>query len=302
MTKITFGYKTKTPFIEALLQNDSFEPLKSHSLFKKLTLKAKEYPDVYFHQGRVDNDASENFRHSKISIVNSHAIKAQIIETAKVQANKIEVMYPSFVPKEIDIKASKKEFLTQLNLDKKTKIILFTANNLKNSGVKEFINTILNLNSTNFRVIIASDTQQITNLKFQIAKYNFEDKVLLYENFENMDLLFAIADIFVLPTHNQAFAVNILKAMYYKTAVFVTAYNHSSEIVDVFATMNLPNDPSTAFKIDALLSRNEDLKVIKKQNHKVAKQLTVQKELEKFNILIEKIKSESGDSIFGGIR
>jgi hypothetical protein len=70
----------------------------------------------------------------------------------------------------------------------------------------------------------------------------------------------------------------------------------------VFATMNLPNDPSTAFKIDALLSRNEDLKVIKKQNHKVAKQLTVQKELEKFNILIEKIKSESGDSIFGGIR
>lgn len=299
MQKVKIFYKTKTPLIEALLKNTYIEEIKPHSLVKKLIFSPKQYPDIYFHQGKLEKESLDMIKNSQLTIVNSNSAKAELIQKTELSTDRFEVIYPCFTPQEINIKEAKKDFLKQLNLDKKTKIILFTANNLKSNGIKEFINTILNLQSSNYRVIIASDTQQMTNLKFQISKYNFGDNVLLYENFENMDLLFAISDIFVLPTHNQMFASNILKAMYYKTAVFVTAYNHSSEIVDVFATMNLPNDPSTAFKIDALLSRNEDLKVIKKQNHKVAKQLTVRKELEKFNILIEKIKSESGDSIFG---
>jgi len=296
MSSITLAYTTKTPFIEALLQEENIEEFKAHSLLKKLTLAAKIYPDICFHQGKIDKKSLDWLKHSKIIIVNSHHAKQAMIEQTQLDATKIEVIYPCFTPKEISLHDAKKEFLEQLNLDEETKIIFFTANNLKANGIKEFIHTILNLNSTNYRVIIASDTQQITNLRFQISKYNFEDRVLLYENFDNMDLLFAISDIFVLPTHNQSFASNIVKAMYYQTAVFVPEHNASSELVDVFATMHLPNDPSTAFKIDALLSRNEDLKVIKKQNYKLAKQLTVQKELEKFNILIEKIKSESGDS------
>ncbi len=287
MKTVQIFSKNKTPLVEALLQEEYIEEFKTPSLLKKITLAKKEYPCIYFHQGKVDNVALEMLKNSKLSIVNSNHVKSQIMKDVKIDAVKIEVFYPSFIPKEIHIKEAKKEFLAQLDLDKKTKIILFTASNLKSNGVKEFIHTILNLNSSNFRVIIASDTQQITNLKFQISKYNFGDRVLLYENFHDMDLLFAVADIFVLPSHNQSFATNILKAMYYKTAVFVTAYNDSNELVDVFATMNLPNDPSTAFKIDALLSRNEDLKVIKKQNHKVAKQFTLEKELEKLKEIVK---------------
>jgi glycosyltransferase involved in cell wall biosynthesis len=293
MSSITIAYKTKTPFIEALLEEENIEEFKAHTLFKKLTFAVKTYPDIYFHQGKIDKSSLDWLKHSKITVVNSQHTKKEIIQQLHLEAHKVEVIYPCFTPKEIIISEAKKEFLAQLQLDKQTKIIFFTAKNLKANGIKEFIHTILNLHSTNFRVIIASDSQQITNLRFQISKYNFEDKVLLYENFDNMDLLFAIADIFVLPTHNQSFASNILKAMYYKTAVFVPEHNACSELVDVFATMHTPNDPSTAFKIDALLSRNEDLKVIKKQNHKIAKQLTVQKELEKFNLLIEKIKGKT---------
>ncbi|MFA7084665.1 MAG: glycosyltransferase [Arcobacteraceae bacterium] len=281
MQKIKIIYKTPTPLIEALLKEENFEVLKPQSLLKKLTFKAKEYPDIYFHQGKLDTSSLEMLKNSKMNIVNSNTVKALVIKEAQIDASLIEVSYPSFVPQKIKNKSAKKEFLKELKLDKKTKIILFTANNLKSAGVKEFIDTIINLNSTNFRVIIASDTQQITNLRFQLSKYDFEDKILLYENFENMDLLFAVSDIFILPTHTQAFALNIVKAMYYKTAVFTTADNHSSEIIDVFATMSLPHDPSTAFKIDALLSRNKDLKVIKKQNYKIAKEYTVEKELDK---------------------
>jgi len=292
MKTLKISYKVKTPLIELLLQEKSIEELKVQSLFQKLTFAPKQYPNIYFHQGKTDKESLEMLKHAQVNIVNSNHVKQKLIQQLHLETHKVEVIYPSFTPKEIAIHEAKKEFLEQLNLDEKTKIIFFTANNLKVNGVKEFINTILNLNSINFRVIIASDTQQITNLRFQISKYNFEDKVLLYENFENIDLLFAIADIFVLPTHNQSFASNILKAMYYHTAVFVPEHNDSSELVDVFATMHTPNDPSTAFKLDALLSRNEDLEVIKKQNYHIAQQFTLEKELQKFNSLIEKIKAK----------
>lgn len=287
MHTVKIFYKIKTPLIDVLLKNSAIKEIKPHTLLKKLMLSPKKYPDIYFHQGKLENESLDMIKNSQLTIVTSNSAKEELIQKTKLNAEKFEVFYPAFTPQEINIKEAKKDFLKQLNLDKKTKIILFTGNNLKSNGVKEFINTILNLQSTNYRVIIASDTQQITNLKFQISKYNFGDNVLLYENFEDMDLLFAISDIFVLPTHNQMFASNILKAMYYKTAVFVTAYNASSELVDVFATMNLPNDPSTAFKIDALLSRNEDLKLIKKQNHKIAKQFELKKECAKFQQLID---------------
>lgn len=287
MKPIEIFSKTRTALVDALLQEENIQEFKAPSFLKKITLAKKEYPSIYFHQGKLDNTALEMLKNSELNIVNSNHVKTQILKEVKIDSEKIEVCYPSFIPKEIDIKEAKKEFLTQLDLDKKTKIILFTANNLKSNGVKEFITTILNLNSSNFRVIIASDTQQITNLKFQISKYNFGDRVLLYEDFHDMDLLFAISDIFVLPTHNQTFAANILKAMYYKTAVFVTAYNDSSELVDVFATMNLPNDPSTAFKIDALLSRNDDLKMIKKQNQKIAKQFSLEKQTKKIKEIVK---------------
>ena len=56
---------------------------------------------------------------------------------------------------------------------------------------------------------------------------------------------------------------------------------------DCFNQYAFPSWSLGTRKIDALLSRNEDLKVIKKQNHKIAKQLTVQKELEKFKEIVK---------------
>ena len=53
--------------------------------------------------------------------------------------------------------------------------------------------------------------------------------------------------------------------------------------------MDSPTDPSTAFKIDAILSNENDLKMIKKQNRKLALEFTLQSNLEKINNLIKNI-------------
>ena len=66
-----------------------------------------------------------------------------------------------------------------------------------------------------------------------------------------------------------------------KSAVFVSAHNSAREIVDVFATMESPTDPNTSFKVDALLKSNDDLKLIKKQNAKISKKFSIDKQMKK---------------------
>lgn len=74
--------------------------------------------------------------------------------------------------------------------------------------------------------------------------------------------------------------------MYCECVVFLSIENDSKEIVDVFASMDSPNDPSTAFKIDAILLDNDEIEKIKKENKKVAQEATLQSNLEKFNYII----------------
>ncbi|XPV54918.1 MAG: glycosyltransferase [Halarcobacter ebronensis] len=171
-------------------------------------------------------------------------------------------------------------------MDPKKKIIFFTAKNFKTSGVKEFISIVLQLSSDNYIAVIESDKKQITSLKFQLSKINVEDKILLLEDYPNKDELFLASDIFILPTHSKNFASNILKAMYCKCAVFVTATNPAKELVDVFAMMESPDDRSMQFKVDALLQNKNDLKLIKKQNRKIAKEHSLENALSKVEEII----------------
>lgn len=183
----------------------------------------------------------------------------------------------------------KKEVCEKLEIDPKKKIVFFTAKNMKSSGVVEFINIVMQLNFKNMIAIIAGDTKQITNLKFQISKYNVSDKLILLENYENIDDLFLASDVFLLPTHTQNFASNVLRAMYCKCAVFTTSNNSAREVIDTFSTMEAPQDRSTVFKIDALLQNKSDMKQIKTQNRKLAKKHTLHKQFPKIIKIIEEV-------------
>ncbi|RXI47052.1 hypothetical protein CRU99_02515, partial [Malaciobacter mytili] len=186
-------------------------------------------------------------------------------------------------------KEIKKQLYLDLKINSENKIIFFTAKNFKTSGIKEFIDIISNINYKNIQVIIAGDNKQITALKFQVSKLAIKDKILFLEDYKQLDKVYYLADIFILPTHSSAFATNILKAMFAKCAVFISSSSSAREVVDVFSTMNTPSDGSTVFKVDALLGRKEDLKLIKKQNKQAAQEFTLDKSLEKMHTLIQSV-------------
>lgn len=289
MQKIKISYKTKNILIEKLIKQSNIEQLKDKNFFSKIFSK-KEFPDIYFHSSVLNDESIENIKNSKITIVNSFSIKKEIIEKIEILNEKIEVIYPSISVEAQNIENIKTKVFEELKIDLEDKIIFFTAKNFKTSGVKEFLDICSDLNYEKFKIIIAGTNQQINSLKFQLNKYNsLQEKLILLEDYKNIDEIFMIADIFVLPTYNKSFSSNILKAMFYECVVFVTIQNDVKEVVDVFSSMDSPTDTTTAFKIDAILNSQNDLELIKKQNRDLAQEFTLESNLQKINSIIENV-------------
>ncbi len=277
----TISYKSKTKLIKKILEDENLKELSKSSVFGKI-LKRKENADIYFHSGNIDKETLENIQNAKKVIVNSNRIKKELNEFEE----KIEVVYPSIDIQYNNIDKIKNEVYSQLDIEISKKTLLFTAKNFKTSGVYDFLNIINYLNYKNFVAIIAGDKKEIANLKFKISRMDLSEKLILLDDFKDMDKLFIASDIFLLPTTNKTFNTNILKAMYCKCAVFTTVTNDASELVDVFSTMESPQDRSMQFKLDALLHDDTELNTIKEQNYNVAKEFTFEKQLERVNLII----------------
>jgi len=290
MKQTTVYYKISNTLINNLKQRDDIKILKKPSFITKLFSK-KRYPDIYFHSGELDENSIEFIKNSKFVVTNSFSNLNLILAKTKISHEKIKVIYPSVDIKYQKPKELKEKYKDRFSLTANTKIIFFTAKNFKTSGVKEFLQIVSNLSFIDFKVIIAGTKQQLAALEFTLPKYSkLEPKIILLdESKENLDELYLISDVFLLPSYNKNIASSVIKAMFCKCVVFSTMNNDAKEIIDVYATMENPNDPSTAFKIDAILFDENELKKVKKQNRNIALEMSLDKNIEKFNDILTKI-------------
>ena len=290
MKQTTVYYKISNTLINNLKHRDDIKILKKPSFLTKLFSK-KRYPDIYFHSGELDENSIEFIKNSKFVVTNSFSNLNLILAKTKISHEKIKVIYPSVDIKYQKPKELKEKYKDRFSLTENTKIIFFTAKNFKTSGVKEFLQIVSNLSFIDFKVIIAGAKQQLAALEFTLPKYSkLEPKIILLdESKESLDELYLISDVFLLPSYNKNIASSVIKAMFCKCVVFSTMNNDAKEIIDVYATMENPNDPSTAFKIDAILFDENELKKIKKQNRNIALEMSLDKNIEKFNDILTKI-------------
>ena len=290
MKQTTVYYKISNTLINNLKHRNDIKILKKPSFLTKLFSK-KRYPDIYFHSGELDENSIEFIKNSKFVVTNSFSNLNLILAKTKISHEKIKVIYPSVDIKYQKPKELKEKYKDRFSLTENTKIIFFTAKNFKTSGVKEFLQIVSNLSFIDFKVIIAGTKQQLAALEFTLPKYSkLEPKIILLdESKEKLDELYLISDVFLLPSYNKNIASSVIKAMFCKCVVFSTMNNDAKEIIDVYATMENPNDPSTAFKIDAILFDENELKKIKKQNRNIALEMSLDKNIEKFNDILTKI-------------
>ena len=289
MKPLKIFYKKSNVLINEILKKDDILKFEKKSFISKIFSSSKNYPDIYFHSGSLDEESIEMIENSRFTIANSYSMKHEMVKKCKVENSQIEVIYPTITSTYLKPKESKALLAQELGFYKKDKIILFHSKNLEKNGVLEFLDIIKSLSADNFKAIITGDNKQIYTLKFKFTKYNLDDKVFLLEDYENLDLLYSAADIYIIPTYMKGFNSNVIKAMFFKTAVFVSANSASREVVDIFSTMDSPNDRSMQFKVDAILNDKDELKKIKKDNKKLSEEFAYEVQLKRLEAIIKNL-------------
>ena len=285
MKTLQIEIKNKTNLTLQLEKKYTVSYSEKNNSFIKLFLKKDKNLDIYFHQGSITKEAKEFAKNAKLVIVNSKTTKNSFLD---VDHNKIEIIEPYFIPKIDYDKIIKKQFKAEYHISKNTRIIFFRGKDLLKSGIHTVFDILSRMYEESFVLVIESTSKEIIQLRKQMEKVQIKYRYILFEDKKEIEQLFIAADIFLLPTTTEYFSLDILKAFYYKTAVFVMENNAASEIVDVFSYIQGPEDRSVSFKIDSLLLNPIELKNIQKANQKKSKEFTLEKSLEKISNLIDK--------------
>ncbi len=289
MNKINIAINNKTNLTVRLEKEFEVSYYAKPTVFAKLLFQKKSHCDLYFHTGLINNDTKNLIENSRIVIVNSENVKNEIINTLPlVSLKKLNVIYPYYHSKNSYDKNIKKRFRKEFNIDKKSRIIFFRANDLEKRGLNVILETLSRLYQDNFILIIESSIKQITRLKLKMRKLKLKFNYILFSDYEKIDELFMVADIFILPTTQNLFAIDILKALIYKNAVFVIDKNDASELLDIFSIIQGKEDKSLSFKIDSLLINKDELKKIQNENYHTSLKYTLDKSLKKVVTIVNK--------------
>jgi glycosyltransferase involved in cell wall biosynthesis len=222
---------------------------------------------------------------SKITIVNSSILKDEIVKKCVVKPDKIEVILPAIETKKFKKSEAKLPFYEKYTIAEDKKIVYFSAKNLKGAGFNQFVKICENLEMSNYQTVITCfEDKEEAYAKDVLKHHNMLDSVILLMNEE----IYEVADIFILPTSFTNFSNAVLQAMAAKCAVFVSNDNNVIEILDVFAIMDGRNDSNISYKTDMLLRVTDELKKIQKENYKIAKEYTFEKQQAELDEILTK--------------
>jgi len=281
MNSIKIAIKNKTNLTLQLEKKYDVTYYAKPTFLSKVLLKKNTSPDIYFHKGFLSSEAVGLIECAQIVIISSNSVKKEIIDkVSNIDIEKLHVQYPYFINKIEYEKSIKKEFKKKNNIKKDSKILFFRGKDLSKHGLDTVFDVISRMYKDNFTLIIESGSKQIMPLKLQMEKSEVKFNYLLLEDYENIDELFIASDIFILPTQQKYFSLDVLKAMYYRNAVFLMESNHASEIIDTFSLIQSSDDRSVSFKVDSLLINKDELKKIQKENQEIAQNLSLEKNVE----------------------
>jgi hypothetical protein len=289
MNNITIAIKNKTNLTLQLEKKYNIDYYKKPSLFSKLLLQDGKHPDIYFHKGFLSSEAVDLIEKSRIVIVTSNKVKEEIVaKVSGLDISKLHVIYPYLLEKQQYEKSIKKNFKKKFDIAKESKILFFRGTDLSQSGLAVLTDVISRMYKDNFTLVIESNLKQITPLKLQMERSELKFQYLLLSDYEDLAELFISSDIFILPTNQKYFSTDVLKAMYYRNAVFVMESNPASELIDVFSLIQSEEDRSVSFKVDSLLINKNELKKIQKENQKITDNYSLEKSFNKISEIIEK--------------
>ncbi len=215
------------------------------------------------------------FMHAKHLIAISQMVKQNIIEHYSVPPEKITVIYNGIPHKAYNKKESLHKLQKEFPLNNKP-IFLYVGSGYKRKGVFELLNLFSQIPQESQLFIVGKEKHQ--------KKYeNFAKSLGIYHKTffagarKDVSDFYAIADIFIFPTHYEPFGNVILEAMHAKCAVITTKQCGGGEIIEPKWLMKNPFDTTIITKISSLLNNAEQLQAVQEWNYQRSLEFSMQK-------------------------
>ncbi|HDZ84491.1 MAG TPA: glycosyltransferase family 1 protein [Nitrospirae bacterium] len=201
------------------------------------------------------------FMNSGKIIANSMMVKKDIMKHYRVDDGKIEIVYNGtdlerFRPVGTEEKAAIKE---RLNI-KEEKVVLFAGADFKRKGLPVLLRAFSLIKRDGVRLIAAGKRPKAEFISMA-KKFGIEKEVTFWGPEKKIEQLYAVSDLFVLPTIYDPFSNATLEAMASGIAVITTAFNGASEIIEDNVHGHVLKDPmdheTLARNISNALERSE---------------------------------------------
>ena len=228
------------------------------------------------------------FKRAKHIIANSNMIKNEIINTYKINPEKISVIYNGIKIKEFNYQHSFDRLSKEFPIKQEQKILLYVGSGFKRKGVEEFLQIVAKLEDSSLKAFVVGKEKNIEYYQELSLKLKIDDRVIFTGPREDVDDFYVISDVFLFPTHYEPFSNVVLEAMSFENAVFTTKQNGASEILNDDFVMNDSNDFSILSKINKLLKNRAELENVKKENRLDSQQFSIEFNLSKTLKIINK--------------
>ena len=203
------------------------------------------------------------FLGSKAVIANSMMVKKDIIKHYAVPAEKIYIIYNGVDVQRFRPVGKEQKDLIRNSLDiKNNKVILFAGADFKRKGLFTLLKAFSLLDMKDLKLIVAgkpAGTQYLSMAK----KLGIGRNVIFMGAVKEIERLYSVADVFVLPTVYDPFSNATLEAMASGIPVITTRHNGASELiengVEGFVVDNPLDAGVFAGKISEVLNRTEDM-------------------------------------------
>jgi UDP-glucose:(heptosyl)LPS alpha-1,3-glucosyltransferase len=203
------------------------------------------------------------FSGSKFIIANSIMVKRDIAKHYLIPDEKIKVIYNGvdlqrFQP----VKKEKKTALKNFFRIQEDKVILFVGADLERKGLSTLLKAVSLLGMRERKVVVVGKKETAQYL-LMAQKLGIDEDVIFWGTEQEIEKLYSIADVFVLPTIYDPFSNATLEAMASGLPVITTLYNGASELIENGVqgfVIDAPLDTSAfAEKISTALQQAEDM-------------------------------------------
>jgi len=232
-------------------------------------------------------------QNSKRIIAISNMVKNDIIRDYGIDPDKIDVVYNGIELEAIEKtqKAKRKaRILQEFGINENLPIILYVGSGFERKGVWEMLELLSRL-QTPFHAFIVGKEKRMKRYRKRAQELGIAQKVTFTGPRKDVENFYCASDLFLFPTRYEPFGNVILEAMHYGNAVITTKQCGGGELLDEQWLMESSKDLSILSVIEKLLSSKELLESVKSKNEALARQHSIQRNVDETVKVIEKVAS-----------